>query len=77
MIAYMLNNTQEILFLVARDFVQLTPLQQINVGIRLQICGVDAAMLPVHTIGETIFKAAYTRGKIPELVREMRQYLYE
>ena len=73
----MLNNPYEILFLVARDFVQLTTLQQINIGIRLKICGVDAAMLPVDQISEVIFKTAYERGKIPELVKEMRQHLYE
>lgn len=73
----MINNMHEILFLVARDFVQLTPLQQINVGIRLQVCGVDAALLPTDTIGEVIFKTAYEKGKIPEMVKEMRQYLYE
>ena len=73
----MVNNTHEILFLVARDFVQLTPLQQINIGIKLQLCGVDAAMLPVDNIGEVIFKAAYDKKKLPEMVREMRPYLYE
>jgi hypothetical protein len=73
----MLNNTQEILFLVARDFVQLTPLQQINIGIRLEVCGVDAAMLAHEKLPEMIFKMAYERGKIRELVTEMRQYLYE
>lgn len=73
----MLNNTTEILFLVARDFVQLTPLQQVNVGMKLELCGVDAAMLPPEDIGVMIFKSAYKKGKIPSLLREMRHYLYE
>lgn len=72
-----MNSPYELLFLVARDFVQLTPLQQINVGIRLEVCGVDAGMLPVETIGEVIFKADYQKHKIPDLIKEMRQYLYE
>jgi hypothetical protein len=73
----MFNNIHEILFLIAQDFVRLTPLQQVNVGIRLEICGVDAAVLPTDEIGLVIFKAAYEKGKIPGLVKEMRQYLYE
>lgn len=73
----MINNIHEILFLVARDFVQLSPLQQINVGIRLKLCGVEVTLLPHGDISERIFKAAYEKNKIPEMVKEMRQFLYE
>lgn len=73
----MLNNIHEILFMVAQDFVKLTPLQQINVGIRIEVCGAEAGALPIEEIGETIFKSAYNQNKIQALVKEMRQYLYE
>lgn len=74
----MINNLYEILFLVARDFVQLTPLQQINIGLKLELCGVEiAATLPPESIDEMIFKTAYEKGKIPDMMKEMRQFLYE
>jgi hypothetical protein len=74
----MMNSINEILFLVARDFVQLKPLQQINIGIKLELVGVEVATYLDHTvIAETIFTKAYQKNKIPELVKEMRNYLYE
>lgn len=72
-----LNNSHELLFLVARDFIKLDALQQINIGIKLDVCGIDAALLPVEEISEVVFKAAYERNKIPALIKEMRYYLYE
>lgn len=73
----MLNSAHEILFLVARDFVQLTPIQKMNIAIRLHLCGVEIATLPADDMGQMIFKMAYQRGKIPDLVKEMRPLLYE
>lgn len=73
----MLKNLNEILFAVARDFVELTPLQQINVGIRLKVCGAEAALMSTEQVGEYVFRLAYQNGKIPALVREMKTYLYE
>lgn len=74
----MLNNVPSILLLIAQDFIQLTPYQQISVGIKLKLCGVEAsATVPIEDAGVQIFKAAYEKGKIPALVKEIRQMLYE
>lgn len=73
----MLNNTHELLFLVAKDFIQLSPLQQVNIGIRLKLCGVEISMLKPEDISAFIFKAAYDNQKMTHLIKEIRPLLYE
>lgn len=73
-----LNDTHEMLFLVARDFVQLTPIEQVSIGMKLGLVGVEIAMeVNKDMIAESIFSKAYYHKRIPDLVKEMRPYLYE
>jgi len=74
----MLNDTTEMLFLVARDFVQLTFWQQKQVGIKAGVVGVGILTnKDEDAVADLIFSLAYKQKKIPELVKQMRPYLYE
>lgn len=74
----MLNDTQEMLFLVARDFVQLTSLQQRQISLKMGLCGVGILANTNDDIAaEIIFCEAFKQKKIAELVKQMRPYLYE
>lgn len=72
-----MNDTQELLFLVARDFVQLSTLQQVNIGLKLKLVTVEATLWEPAKVAETIFSKAYQQKCIPALVQEMRTRLYE
>lgn len=74
----MLNDTQEMLFLVARDFVQLTSIQQRKIAINMGLCSVGIlANTNDDASAEIIFCAAFKQKKIAELVKQMRPFLYE
>lgn len=70
-------NSHSLLFMVAQDFVQLNALQQMNIGIKLEVVGVETAMLQPQAMAELVFANSYKMGKMPDLIREMRNYLYE
>lgn len=71
-------NAHDMLFLVARDFVQLNSLQQRNIGIKLGLAGVGIfANSSDDEVAHMVFSLAYKNKKISELVRLMRPYLYE
>jgi len=64
--------------MVARDFVQLTSFEQKNIGMKLGLVHVSIVTdKDKEKVAQTIFSKAYKSKKIPELVKEMRQYLYE
>ncbi len=72
------KNIQHILYMVARDFVQLSFHEQKQIGMKLGLVHVSIIMnTDVESVTQTIFAKAYQNKKIPELVKEMRQYLYE
>lgn len=74
----MLSDTSEMLFLVARDFVQLTSWQQKQVGIKSGVVGVGILTnQDEDAVADIVFSMAYKQKKIPELVKQMRPYLYE
>lgn len=72
-----MSDTQELLFLVARDFVQLSTLQQVNIGLKLKLVTVEATMWEPKKVADTVFAKAYQQRLIPQLVQEMRIRLYE
>lgn len=74
----MMQNTYEILYLIASDFAQLTSVQQKNVGIRLGLVQINIiANQDEEIVAQTIFSKAYKDNKMPELLKEMRKYIYE
>lgn len=74
----MISGRDEILFLIARDFAQLTSIEQKNVGIKLGVVTIGIIGNQDHEIvAQTIFSEAFRRKKMPELVKAMKPYLYE
>lgn len=71
-------NVHDMLFLVARDFVQLSSLQQRNIGVKLGLAGICVfSHASDDHVQDMVFSLAYKNKKIPELVKLMRPYLYE
>ena len=76
MIVYMKNDSAEILFLVAQDFLKLSHNEQLKIGIKLKLFDTNAAFWAPKTVEETVFRLCYKNNLIPVLVKEMYQILY-
>ncbi len=62
----------EILFLVAEEFVELSDQQKFAIGIKLGLVTVGAALYSPKHLEEMVFSMAYKKNKIAELVKQIQ-----
>lgn len=72
-----MNPNHELLFLIADEFLQLTDLQQLNVGVRLGLIDFGGFCRTPQVIQETVFRNAYKRNMLAKLVVEIGKAKHE
>jgi hypothetical protein len=77
MIVLMANDTHELLFLVASEFVELNHLQKMNIGVRLKLIDFGGFCRTEASIEEMVFCNAFRKNMISQLVEEIQRIKYE
>lgn len=72
-VAYMNNDTHEMLFLVANEFLTLDNHQKLKIGLKLGLVGVAALMYSPNHLEEMVFSMAYKKNKLALLVKEIQR----
>lgn len=74
---HMRNESHELLFIVASEFIELNHNQQRQVGFRLGLIDFNALCMSSTTIEEMIFTNAYSQNKMFKLVTEIQKIKHE
>ncbi len=69
----MANSQHELLFLVAKDLVELGLKEKLNIGLRLKILNISGFLMSEKVIEETIFIHVCKNGMLPKLVKEIQR----
>jgi hypothetical protein len=68
-----MNDTHELLFLVATQFLELNYMQKLNIGMRLKLIDFSSLAKDEKTIDDMVFANAYKNGMIAKLVVEIEK----
>lgn len=68
-----MNDSHKILFLVATQWVELTHLQKLNIGVRLKLIDFGGFCRTEKAIEEIVFANAYTRNRLAQLAAEIQR----
>ncbi len=68
-----MNASHEMLFLVAKEYLELTYLQRFNIGIRLNLVQFGGICRTEKAVDEMIFTNAYKHNMLSLLVKEIER----
>ncbi len=74
--APMPSDSNEILFLVAKKFIELNHMQKLNIGLKLKLIDFGGFCLTEKAVEEMVFKNAYKNNMIAKLVAEIGKMEY-
>jgi hypothetical protein len=68
-----MNDTHELLFLIANEFLELNFVQKLNVGLKLNLIDFKGFCRTEKAIEEMVFVRAYKKGIMSQLVKEIEK----
>ena len=71
------NDSHEILFLVASEFLELNHLQKMNIGLKLKLIDFGGFCRTEKAIEEMVFATAYKKNMLAKLVEEIQRVKHE
>lgn len=71
------NDSHELLFLIATEYVTLNHLQKMNIGLRLGLIDFGGFCRTEKAIEEMVFANAYKKNMIAKLVAEIQRVKHE
>lgn len=68
-----MNDTHELLFLVATEFIDLSDRQRLEIGLKLGLVNIAAACYSPKHLEEQVFANAFKQNKMASLIKEIEK----